>query len=66
MIDGTRPERHPGSHGVHGAGPDRRRQGQADQNDAGAEKSRRAKLTADKLAALAGLGLDWAATQGAA
>ncbi|MFE5885973.1 helicase associated domain-containing protein [Streptomyces hydrogenans] len=28
-------------------------------------KSRRAKLTADKLAALAGLGLEWAATEGA-
>ncbi|MFZ4132703.1 helicase associated domain-containing protein [Streptomyces cellulosae] len=27
-------------------------------------KTRRAKLTADKLAALAGLGLDWAATEG--
>ncbi|MFG2885763.1 Helicase associated domain protein [Streptomyces sp. NPDC048297] len=29
-------------------------------------KSRRAKLTADKLRALAGLGLEWAATEGAA
>lgn len=29
-------------------------------------KSRRGKLTADKLAALAGLGLEWAATEGAA
>lgn len=29
-------------------------------------KSRRAKLTVDKLAALAGLGLEWAATEGAA
>ncbi|MFI1586906.1 Helicase associated domain protein [Streptomyces halstedii] len=29
-------------------------------------KSRRAKLTADKLAALAGLGLEWAAAEGAA
>ncbi|WP_336621231.1 hypothetical protein [Streptomyces sp. DH18] len=29
-------------------------------------KSRRDKLTADKLAALAGLGLEWAATEGAA
>ncbi|WP_367575045.1 Helicase associated domain protein [Streptomyces griseoaurantiacus] len=29
-------------------------------------KSRRAKLAADKLAALAGLGLEWAATEGAA
>ncbi|WP_367140603.1 MULTISPECIES: DEAD/DEAH box helicase [Streptomyces] len=29
-------------------------------------KTRRAKLTADKLAALAGLGLEWAATEGAA
>ncbi|MFH8558853.1 Helicase associated domain protein [Streptomyces celluloflavus] len=29
-------------------------------------KSRRAKLTADKLAALAGLGLEWATTEGAA
>lgn len=29
-------------------------------------KSRRAKLTADKLAALAALGLEWAATEGAA
>ncbi|MFJ9483113.1 hypothetical protein ACIRRI_50750 [Streptomyces mirabilis] len=28
-------------------------------------KSRRAKLTVDKLAALAGLGLEWAATEGA-
>ncbi|MFC8175271.1 helicase associated domain-containing protein [Streptomyces sp. NPDC057325] len=28
-------------------------------------KSRRAKLTADKLAALAGLGLEWAAIEGA-
>jgi hypothetical protein len=29
-------------------------------------KSRRAKLTVDKLRALAGLGLEWAATEGAA
>lgn len=29
-------------------------------------KSRRGKLTADKLAALAGLGLEWAAAEGAA
>ncbi|WP_445398775.1 helicase associated domain-containing protein [Streptomyces sp. LE64] len=29
-------------------------------------KSRRAKLTTDKLAALADLGLEWAATEGAA
>ncbi|WP_030289018.1 hypothetical protein [Streptomyces catenulae] len=29
-------------------------------------KSRRTKLTVDKLAALAGLGLEWAATEGAA
>lgn len=29
-------------------------------------KTRRAKLATDKLAALAGLGLEWAATQGAA
>ncbi|WP_435841982.1 hypothetical protein [Streptomyces hirsutus] len=29
-------------------------------------KSRRTKLTVDKLRALAGLGLEWAATEGAA
>ncbi|WP_424863977.1 hypothetical protein [Streptomyces sp. MMS24-I29] len=29
-------------------------------------KTRRAKLTVDKLAALAGLGLEWAAAEGAA
>ncbi|MFI8405187.1 hypothetical protein ACIGG5_33775 [Streptomyces sp. NPDC085463] len=29
------------------------------------QKSRRTKLTADKLSALAGLGLEWAAAEGA-